>query len=84
MMCDNVCDMIWAKDLEKRYLFTNYAVCEELLHAMSTDEPIGKTDLFFAERERKHHPESPDWYTFGEICQDSDLATLKKQTPDEV
>lgn len=31
MMCDNVPDMIWAKDLEGRYRFANKAVCEQLL-----------------------------------------------------
>ena len=27
LMCDNVPDLIWAKDLTKRYLFTNRAIC---------------------------------------------------------
>ncbi|MDQ5985019.1 MAG: hypothetical protein CSYNP_00723 [Syntrophus sp. SKADARSKE-3] len=71
-MCDNVPDMIWAKDRSKRYLFANKATCEKLLNAMDTEEPIGKLDMYFAERERNAHPARPDWHTFGEICADSD------------
>ncbi len=78
LMCDNVQDMIWAKDLEGRYLFTNKAICEQLLNATDTEEPIGKTDLFFAQRERDSHPEAPQWHSFGELCQDSDAITLQR------
>ncbi len=78
LMCDNVPDMIWAKDLDKRFLFANKAVCEGLLCATDTDEPIGKTDLFFAQRQRALHPERSDWHTFGELCQDSDAVTLER------
>jgi len=81
LMCDNVPDMIWAKDLEKRYLFANEAICEKLLNARDTDEPLGKTDLFFAERERDAHPEHPEWHTFGEICADSDAVVMSSRQP---
>ncbi len=73
LMCDNVPDLLWAKDLNNRFLFVNQAMCDKLLCARDTNEPIGKTDMFFALRERKNHPEQPDWHTFGEICRDSDL-----------
>ncbi|MBW1681170.1 MAG: PAS domain S-box protein [Deltaproteobacteria bacterium] len=78
-MCDNVPDMIWAKDLDKRYLFANRSLCENLLNAQDTKEPEGRTDLFFAERERKAHPEDPHWHDFGEICTDSDAAVVKEK-----
>jgi len=77
MMCDNMPDMVWAKDLDKHYIFANKALCNNLLHAKDTDEPVGKMDMFFAERERNMHPEDPEWHTFGEICRDSDAITLK-------
>ena len=80
-MCDNVPDMIWAKDLHKRYIFANKALCRELLNAADTDEPLGKTDLFFALRERSRHPDDPTWHTFGELCQDSDRITLDENGP---
>ena len=76
LICDNVPDMIWAKDLEKRYIFANKAICEKLLGAADTSEPVGRTDLFFAERERARHPEDPEWHSFGEICRDTDQITM--------
>ena len=81
LMCDNVPDMIWAKGLDKRYLFANKAICEQLLNAASIKEPLGKTDMFFAQRERDRHPDNPEWHTFGELCQDSDAITLERGEP---
>ena len=81
MMCDNVPDMIWAKGLDGRYLFTNRAVAEQLLQARDASEPVGRTDLFFAQRERDSHADDPQWHTFGELCQDSDVATLERGAP---
>ncbi len=81
LMADNIPDLIWAKDLRKRYLFTNKATCDKLLGARDTDEPIGKTDMYFAERERASHPEDQDWHTFGEICSDSDDLTMRQKAP---
>ncbi|MHC1699778.1 MAG: PAS domain S-box protein [Humidesulfovibrio sp.] len=81
LMCDNVPDMIWAKDLEKRYLFANKALCEGLLNAADTTEPEGKHDLFFALRERAAHPDDQSWHTFGEVCQDSDNVVMNQGEP---
>jgi PAS domain S-box-containing protein len=71
-MCDNVPDLIWAKGMDGRFLFTNRAICGKLLNTTDTSEPIGKTDIDFANRERRLHPDNPEWHTFGELCQDSD------------
>lgn len=81
LLCDNVPDMIWAKDLEKRFVFVNKAMCKNLLNAADTTEPIGKTDMFFADRERAGHPDDPQWHTFGEICRDSDLIVMAEGKP---
>ncbi len=83
MLCDNVPDMIWAKDLRNRYIFANKAVCRNLLNAVDTDEPIGKREMFFTERERTRHDENPRWHTFGEICRDTDGITLNAGTPQQ-
>lgn len=80
-MSDTMPDMVWAKDLERKYLFANEAICRNLLSANDTEEPLGKTDLFFAKREREAHPENPDWHTFGELCMDSDSITLNEMRP---
>ena len=77
MMCDNVPDLIWAKDMEGRYLFANKALCEKLLNAADTDEPEGKTDMFFAGRERQAHPDNPAWHTFGEVCRNTDAVVIE-------
>jgi len=80
LMCDNVPDMIWAKNLANEYIFTNKAISEGLLNATDTNEPIGKTDMFFAGRERENHPENPEWHTFGEICRDTDASVIQNKT----
>ena len=65
-------------DPDKRYLFANKAMCDQLLMASDTGEPVGRTDLFFATREREAHPENTAWHTFGELCQDTDAITLER------
>jgi PAS domain S-box-containing protein len=81
LMCDNVPDMIWAKDMEGRYLFANQAMANGLLCAKDTNELVGKTDMFFAERERAAHPGDSQWFTFGEQCLASDEETLRRGVP---
>lgn len=83
LVSDNVPDMIWAKDLDKKYLFANKAMCEQLLFATSLDEPLGKDDLFFANRERQTHPDAENWYAFAESCQESDAQTLQNNRPSQ-
>ncbi|MEI6261274.1 MAG: response regulator [Deltaproteobacteria bacterium] len=78
LLCDNVPDMIWAKDMENRFIFVNQAYTQ-LLNARDTDEPIGKTDMYFAARERAVHPDQPDWHTLGEICDDSDAVIMSTE-----
>lgn len=82
LMADNVPDMIWAKNLEGRYIFANKTICELLLNAEDTEEPIGKNDMFFAKREREAHPENPDWHTLGELCLNSDEVVIKSKKPE--
>ena len=56
LMCDNVPDMIWAKDPESRYLFANKTMCEQYLGVEDTQAPLGRTDLHFYERSQATHP----------------------------
>ncbi|MBW2998365.1 PAS domain S-box protein, partial [Candidatus Woesearchaeota archaeon] len=76
-MADNLPDMMWAKDLNKQFLFTNKALRKGLLNAKSDSEPIGKNILYFAKREKESHPEIDNYYTFGEECQDTDEIIIK-------
>ncbi len=81
LITDNNPDLLWAKDLEGRFIFTNRAIREKLLFAKNAQEPLGKNDLFFANRIRAERPEREDWHTFGEACINSDEATLKAMKP---
>lgn len=81
LLADNMPDMLWAKNLNREYIFANRAICSKLLNTSETNEPLGKNDLFFALRERNTHPDNPAWHTFGEICRDSDAATLEAMQP---
>jgi len=79
LMADNVPDLIWAKNLDGEYIFANKALCDKLLLAKDTDEPVGKTDMYFAERERRNNTKRPNWYTFGEISAESDSIVLRSE-----
>ena len=81
LMCDNLPDLIWTKDLKSKFIFVNKSCCEVLLNAKDTDEPIGKDDIYFAEREKASHPGNPDYHTFGEKCTDSDLMVMETNKP---
>lgn len=73
LMADNVPDLIWAKDMEDRYIFANQAICDKLLQCGEPDNAVGKTDIQIARIERK----SSQNYTFGEICVNSDHIVKK-------
>ncbi|MFH1152807.1 MAG: PAS domain S-box protein [Pseudomonadota bacterium] len=77
LMADTVPDLIWAKDMQDRFIFANKAMCRHLIMCDTTDEPLGKTDIFFALREKSrgfHH-------TFGEICVNSDQMVKDTNQP---
>ncbi|MEA3371939.1 MAG: EAL domain-containing protein [Campylobacterota bacterium] len=71
-------DMLWVKDINGIYMYVNQAICDGLLMAKDTNEPIGKGDLFFAMRERELHKDKPDWHTFGELCFNSDIDVIEQ------
>ena len=77
LVCDNVSDLIWSKDLEDRFLFVNQAMCDKLIMCDSPDKALGKTDMFFAEQQRNAGYE----HTFGEICVDSDAIIKRNRAP---
>ena len=76
MVTNNVPDLIWAKDLDGRYIFANQAICDKLLMCEHPEATFGKTDTYFAESERQKGYN----HTFGEICENSDEITLSKQS----
>jgi PAS domain S-box-containing protein len=74
-IADNAPDMIWAKDMDNRYLFANRALCDRLLMCQSPEAAVGKNDLYFAELERANGQR----HTFGEVCENSDEIVKKKK-----
>ncbi len=72
LVCDNVPDLIWTKDLEGRFTFVNRAMVDKLLCAPDTDDPIGRTDMYYAQQRRAEMQDDPQWFTFGEVCVNSD------------
>lgn len=74
-------DMLWVKDINGKYLYTNQAICENLLMAKDTLETLGKDDIFFARRERTLHKDNKEWHTFGELCSDSDKEVMHSKKP---
>ena len=75
LLTDNVPDLIWAKDLDGRYMFVNQALCDNLLKCTRPDEAVGRTEAYFAERERAVGHQ----HTFGEFGQESDAIVKRKR-----
>jgi len=81
LMADNMPDMLWAKDLDKKFIFTNKAVCENLLMTEDTNEPQGKAFSYFTVKEQNKNPGLPDWCTFGTMDNNSDMEVLLTGKP---
>ena len=77
LLTQHLPDMLWVKDLDGNYIYVNQAICDGLLMAKDTEEPIGKGDVFFALRERELYKDIPNWHTFGELCFNSDIDVIK-------
>ncbi len=77
MMMDNTSDLIWAKDMDDKFIFVNRASCDIVFKCDSTSDPIGKTDHYFSNREK----EKGSLHTFGETCLDSDKLVKESGKP---
>lgn len=84
LMCDNVPDLIWSKDIDRKYTFVNRALCESILFTNDIDEPIGKRPEYFYNRIKKEKPGEKDWYTIGDLSDRSDEFVYKFQKPIKV
>jgi PAS domain-containing protein len=76
---DNLPIMVWAKDLQGNFNIANKAMREKLLLATCAEEVYGNNGTYFAKRARMLHPLIEDYYTFGEVCDNSELVVLEKQ-----
>jgi len=81
LMADNMPDMLWAKDMDKNYIFVNKAICDGLLHVSDTEEPIGKPMEYFLSREKSKHPQDPNWFNFGRNSMNTDELIFQTGLP---
>ena len=76
---DHLDDMVWAKDLEGRYIVANKSFREKFCYGISWDELQGMTDVELAKKFKKQVGEEN--HTFGELCANSDVVVQKSRLP---
>lgn len=73
-------DMLWAKDINGKYIYANNQIITNLLFTGSIKNTIGRTDKELA-LERKNPEEHYESYTFTDLCSDSDSLVIKANRP---
>ena len=69
-------DMLWAKDLDGKYLYANKAIQNGLLFDR---QPIGKDDMEISRAAKIRF--GPENHTFGEVCGNSDIVVMQNEQP---
>ena len=73
-MIDKLPDMLWFKDVNGKYVYTNKAIRENLL---LDENPEGKTDLELSYAAKQEYGDRE--HTFGEVCGNSDKDVLENE-----
>ena len=76
---DHLDDMVWAKDLEGKYIVANKAFREKFCYGITWDELQGMTDVELAKKFKKQVGENN--HTFGEKCVNSDVVVQRSRLP---
>ena len=76
---DHLDDMVWAKDLEGKYIVANKSFREKFCYGITWDELQGMTDIELAKKFKKQVGEEN--HTFGEMCVNSDVVVQKSRLP---
>ena len=76
---DHLDDMVWAKDLEGKYIVANKSFREKFCYGISWEELQGKTDIELAKKFKKQVGEEN--HTFGELCANSDVVIQRSKLP---
>ena len=76
---DHLDDMVWAKDLEGKYIVANKSFREKFCYGISWDELQGMTDVELAKKFKKQVGEQN--HTFGELCANSDVVVQRSRLP---
>ena len=76
---DHLDDMVWAKDLEGKYIVANKAFREKFCYGITWDELQGMTDVELTKKFKKEVGEEN--HTFGELCVNSDVVVQRSKLP---
>lgn len=76
---DHLDDMIWAKDIDGKYIVANRAFREKFCYGISWEDLQGKTDVELAVEFKKLVGEEN--HTFGEMCANSDVPIQETKIP---
>lgn len=76
---DHLDDMVWAKDLEGKYIVANRSFREKFCYGITWDELQGMTDVELAKKFKQQVGESN--HTFGEMCANSDVVVQRSRLP---
>lgn len=76
---DHLDDMIWAKDIQGKYIVANKAFREKFCYDISWEDLQGRTDMELALRFKKLVGEEN--HTFGELCANSDIPIQETKIP---
>ena len=76
---DHLDDMVWAKDLEGKYIVANKAFREKFCYGITWDELQGMTDVELSNKFKKQVGEEN--HTFGEMCANSDVVVQRSRLP---
>lgn len=72
---DTIPDMMWAKDLNGKYIYVNHKILKGLFYNSHYKNIIGKTDIEITKMCKEKVGEKN--HTFGEICSNSDKIVLE-------
>lgn len=81
IMTDNFNLMIWAKDIEKKYIFSNKALNDRILKTIDPDESYGMSTFYFYERRILMNPEIKKDLKFMIKDEKMDDLVLKNKKP---
>jgi PAS domain-containing protein len=73
-------DMMWAKDLEGRYIWANQKIIDGLLFSETLENTVGRTDVEMATE--RINVVGADMHTFGIVCGNSDYVVLDNEEPE--
>ena len=76
---DHLDDLVWAKDMDGKYIVANKAYRKKFCYGMSWDDLQGKTDPELAKKFK--HLVGEENHTFGEMCANSDVVIHESKVP---